>query len=108
MRFSSRAVLALLVTISVDAPARATPVDFATQVQPILQRACVKCHGEGKKSAGLRLHTGAGVRAGGVSGDAVTPGRGAASYLVQRLRGEGGEDRMPNEGDPLPEAEIAL
>ena len=38
---------------------------------------------------------------------AILPGDGRKSYLVQRLRGEGDEDRMPLDADPLPAATIA-
>ncbi len=101
--------LLILVRVAIAAePRPATPIDFQKQILPIFERACVTCHGEGKASAGLRLHTGSAIRQGGVSGKAVLPGHGADSTLVKRLRGQGGEDRMPDEGDPLPETDIAL
>ena len=32
-------------------------VDFRKEVKPILERHCVRCHGEDRPSRGLRLHT---------------------------------------------------
>ncbi len=83
-------------------------VEFVRDVLPVFQRACTKCHSEAKSKAGLRLDTGVGVRNGGVSGRAVVPGHSTTSYLLKRLRGEGGEDRMPSEEQPLTEREIEL
>ena len=36
------------------------------------------------------------------------PGDSAKSYLVHRLLGEGGEDQMPLDHDPLPVDQVAL
>jgi mono/diheme cytochrome c family protein/PAS domain-containing protein len=83
-------------------------VDFKKDVLPILQRACVECHGPKKTSGGLKLHNGAGILEGGISGKAIEPGKPAASYLIERLLGEGGEDRMPLKANPLDDDEFAV
>jgi len=44
---------------------------------------------------------------GGSTGWRYRRGRGA-SYLVKRLRGEGDEDRMPLDHDPLSEEQIRI
>src|SRR5690349_12658933 len=83
------------------------PVDFRRQVLPIFQGACVECHGAQKASGGLRLTGGTEALAGGITGPLVVPGKGAESYLLRRLRGEGDEDRMPLGRAPLSKKEIA-
>jgi hypothetical protein len=83
-------------------------VDFNRDVLPIFQRACVSCHGPDKASGGLQLVSARRLRKGGIGDDLVVPGKVGASYLVQRLRGEGGEDRMPLKTGPLPAAELAV
>jgi hypothetical protein len=89
-----------------DAPAPA--VDFARDIQPIFESRCYECHGPKKARGSLRLDDPAEIREGGMSGPAVTAGDSEQSVLVRRLLGLDGEDRMPLDEDPLPEAEIAL
>ena len=102
-------IFAPLLTLGISAAARANaPVDFAKDIQPILQQHCVACHGEKKDKGHLRLDVKNLAMEGGTSGVAIVPGQGAKSILVQRLRGEGGEEQMPLDKDPLPEAQIAL
>ena len=82
-------------------------VDFR-RVKEILSAKCYSCHGAEKQKGGLRLDGKAAAMKGGVTGASITPGDGKKSYLVQRLRGEGDEERMPLKEDPLPEEQIAL
>jgi mono/diheme cytochrome c family protein len=81
-------------------------VDYRRQVQPIFQGACVSCHGGKKASGGLRLDTGALFAAGGISGKLFTAGQPKDSYLLLRLRGGGGEDRMPLGAPALTRGEL--
>jgi hypothetical protein len=83
-------------------------VDFAKDVQPIFQKNCYECHGEKKPKGKLRLDSKALALKGGTSGTAIVPGKAKESYLIKRLRGEGGEDRMPLDHDPLPAAQVKL
>ena len=106
--FAPLATLAALLLAADPAAAPAAPVDFKTQILPIFQRACVSCHGPQKASAGLQLVSARRLAKGGISDDLMVPGKAQGSYLVRRLRGEGGEDRMPIKGDALPEQDIAL
>src|SRR5262245_56803418 len=103
------AVVGFLLTVSgalAEEPAR--PLQFERDVRPIFERQCLECHGDGKARGGLRLGTAGLVREGGVSGRAVIPGDAKRSYLMQCLRGEGGEDGMPPEGDPLTVEQMAV
>jgi len=83
-------------------------VDFVRDIQPILQNTCYECHGPKKAKGTLRLDSRAGFMKGGDTGAIVVPGNSDKSPLVRRLLGLDGEDRMPKDGDPLPEAQIAL
>lgn len=88
--------------------AQAPAVDFSTQIEPLLREHCYECHGEKKGRGKLRLHIRDLALKGGATGPLLIPGNAAKSYLIQRLRGEGGEDQMPLEKPPLSEAQIAL
>ncbi|MGB7160030.1 MAG: PSD1 and planctomycete cytochrome C domain-containing protein [Tepidisphaeraceae bacterium] len=104
-------ILAATVALHVTAaPSRAAdaPVDFAKDVQPILAKHCVSCHGEKKSKGHLRLDVKNLAMEGGTSGKSIVAGQGAKSLLIQRLRGEGDEDQMPLDKDPLPDEQIAV
>lgn len=53
----------------------AAPVDFAKQVQPILESACVHCHGPDKDKGDVRLHTRDAAIAGNENGPGITAGK---------------------------------
>ncbi len=74
-------------------------------VQPILNRSCVGCHGEGGK-AGIDLRTYESVMQGGRKGPIIKAGDPANSMLIQALSGAGGVDQMPKNAAPLDAAEI--
>ena len=81
-------------------------VDFARDVEPILQTRCIRCHGPDRQERGLRLDTWTGALRGGEDGPVVRPGRSADSKLVQRLLGQI-EPRMPYQDAPLPPEQVA-
>jgi hypothetical protein len=97
-------VLLALVPAASAGPAS---VDFARDVQPILQRACAVCHNDRVVQGGLSLASRAGALKGGVSGPALVPGEGASSLLIKRLGVVPGLQRMPMGLPPLTETEIA-
>jgi hypothetical protein len=78
--------------------AASPPVDYATQIKPILSARCYACHSALRKKSGLRLDTAALLIEGGDSGPAVEPGQADESLLVMMLTGELGT-RMPPEGE---------
>ncbi len=81
----------------------ATLVDYARDIQPILENRCYGCHGPKNASSGLRLDR----RAGGMDG-VLIPGNSEQSPVVRRLLGLDGQRRMPMGGDALPADQIAL
>jgi uncharacterized membrane protein len=72
----------------------------------VFEARCIECHGAAKRKGGLRLDSRVAVLKGGKHGPAVIVGDAAASYLVKRILGEGPDEQMPPEGDPLTEEQI--
>jgi len=101
---------AVLVVLSAQAAELPEPadreVDFREDLEPLFAKACHACHGPEKSEGGFRLDRKADALAGGSSGPAIRPGESAESRLVLYLVGEG--KRMPPEGDPFTEDDIAL
>jgi hypothetical protein len=83
------------------------PVDFATEIQPILVRNCQTCHQGGAAPADLKLDSAEALMKGSISGRVVVPGKSADSLMVQRINGKDGII-MPPVGSPLSKSDIAL
>jgi hypothetical protein len=79
-------------------------VDFVKDIQPILTRFCLECHGEKKQKGGLRLDS----RTTALRDGAILPGRSADSPLIRRIAGLADEGRMPPKGAGLTRRQIAL
>lgn len=77
-------------TLSAESP---TPVDFNTEVRPILSENCFYCHGPdaNKRKAKLRLD----VRDDALAKKAFVPGDPAASELIKRITSKDPEEVMP-------------
>lgn len=82
-------------------------VSFANDIQPLLNRHCVVCHGEAIQQSGLRLDRRDAAMTGGASGAIIKPGHPGNSKLIHRLEGREGLVRMPPAA-PLPEDGIEL
>lgn len=67
---------------------------FETQIRPILANDCIKCHGEEKQKAGLRLDSRSALLEGGDSGPAIIPGDVQKSLLIAAIR-QVGDISMP-------------
>ncbi len=110
-RFAAHAAF-LLCTFG--APIRAAEIDgsalefFESRVRPLLVERCYSCHSDRAKrpKGGLRLDTREAWMQGGESGPAIVPGRPDASRLIEAVRYENDELRMPPKGR-LSDAEIA-
>ncbi len=103
--------LGLAVQGSPDAPAQATTelraspaVSFSEQIMPIFEQYCTECHGDLNAELGLNLATYEGVMQGSDYGTVVEPGNPAGSLLIDMI--ESGD--MPEEGGPVPPAELEL
>ncbi|WP_050030363.1 DUF1553 domain-containing protein [Verrucomicrobium sp. BvORR034] len=85
------------------------PVDFATQIQPLLQQHCLDCHGPEKQRGGLRLDgRDSALRGGDEHGAAILPGKGQESPLYHLASGKDPDLKMPPKGPALSATELAL
>ena len=82
---------------------------FEQYIRPLLVNRCYECHSKQarKLRGGLDLEHKDGWRKGGDRGPAIEPGNPDASLLIQAVRYEDEELRMPPRGK-LPDREIAL
>jgi hypothetical protein len=83
-------------------------VEYLRDVKPILKERCYACHGALKQRSRLRLDTAAHIRKGGTSGPAIEPGQVEKSLLIERVSARDETDRMPPEGKPLTDRQLAL
>lgn len=89
--------------------AATAPVDFARDIQPILIARCYDCHGLEQPKARLQLTAAALALQGGRSGlPALVAGSAEQSEIYQRVIATDPEEVMPQKGDRLKPAEIAL
>lgn len=84
-------------------------ISYETQVKPILNKHCIKCHGGVKMNGGLSLitreETIVPVKSGKVP---IVPGHPDQSELIRRLLLDDPEDRMPQDAPPLSAKEIDI
>ncbi len=85
----------------------ADQVDFTRDIQPILQRSCLSCHGGEKQRSGFRLDQRHAALRGGEIGKAILPGHSAESPLIRMVAGLEEGLEMPPEGERLSPEEIA-
>jgi hypothetical protein len=83
-------------------------LDFQRDIQPILERHCLRCHNGGKARGGLRMETYGQIMKGGDTADAIVPGDPLASELLVRIHLRPiDEGVMPDEGRALDPMEVA-
>ncbi len=82
---------------------------FENRIRPILANECYECHSSRatKLKGNLHLDTRAGVLKGGDSGPAVVPGDAAKSLLIQSIRHEHDDYKMPKDRPKLSDSAIA-
>ncbi len=111
------ALFALLRTVPMTAaeekpmlPAAATrTVDYARDVQPILQTHCYKCHGPDKQESSFRLdQKGAALRGGDWGDKPLVVGKSDESPLINAVAGLLPDLKMPPEGKRLTADEIGI
>jgi mono/diheme cytochrome c family protein len=80
-------------------------VTFASDIKPIFEKSCVKCHGAEKPKAKLRLDNLEGALKGSAEGKVIEPGNSAKSVLVHNIARLGEEDYWmppPDNKDKIP------
>lgn len=84
-------------------------VDFARDIQPILQKSCVECHGPEKAKGKLRLDSKEAAFKPGKDGVVIVTGKADTSDLYRRITlPAGNDDVMPNKGDVLTKVQTDL
>ncbi len=94
----------------VAAPLTAAPVDYHTDIAPLLRDYCAGCHNGGDYEGGFSVETFAELMEGGESEEEtiLVPGQPDHSYLLQTIR-KTTKPAMPPKKEPQPSAaEIAL
>lgn len=99
------AALAWTAVCLLGAPAE---VDFIRDVQPILRRNCLPCHGPAMQQSGLRFDDATAAHKGGYSGPAFVPGKSAESPMILRIQGAKGLPQMPPGPKKLDAAQAAI
>ena len=80
------------------APAATRTVDYSRDIEPILTKSCVSCHGAKKQKGGLALHRKGLALSGGDEGADIIPGDSAKSRLIQYVGGINEDHLMPPDG----------
>ena len=89
-------------------PAAAKPVDFVRDIQPILEKKCLQCHGRGHDKGGFRLDDRALLLGESDSGKAVVAGKSRDSYLIHLVAGLEPDSVMPKKGGKLSAEQVGL
>jgi uncharacterized membrane protein len=79
-------------------------ISFQTEIQPILERRCAKCHGGDFPSEGLNVQSYQSLLAGSQNGSVIIPGDSSSSLLFEKV--ESGE--MPKRGSDLTAEQLEL
>ena len=83
-------------------------MDFVREVRPLFEKYCYDCHGAKKQKSGLRLDIkSAAFKGGEEHAPNIIPGQAEKSPLLQFVRGDDEDLRMPPKGERLSAAEIA-
>ena len=94
---------------SAQLPAAADrPISFDTDIKPILQVSCVRCHGRGRSRGGFSIETRELLLKGGDDGPAVVVGNSAESHLIAMVSGIDPDEVMPKKGSRLTSAQVGL
>jgi hypothetical protein len=102
-------VVASVVTmVSAQAPPTTaqSPMTFAKDIQPVLERSCWTCHSADLQRSKLDLSSREAALKGGEHGAAIVPGNAEQSKLYRMVAGLD-EPAMPTDGQPLTPAQIA-
>jgi mono/diheme cytochrome c family protein len=83
-------------------------VNFVTEIKPIFESSCIKCHGRGKDKGGFRLDSRETTLKGGDSGLAFVPGKSSESLLISLVQGFDPDNTMPKKGSRLTPQQIGL
>jgi mono/diheme cytochrome c family protein len=89
-------------------PAASRPVDFAQEIKPLFEAACVKCHAKGKDKGGFSLETRESFFKGGDTEPGAVVGKSAESYVVELVAGVDPDSIMPKKGTRWTPEQVGL
>jgi len=91
-------------------PPASRPVDYAKDIEPLFANSCYSCHGSKKQESGLRLNEKTSAMNGGdtFGTNAILPGRGADSVLIQAVAHAHPDLKMPKKGDRLTVEQVGV
>ncbi|MCB1079349.1 MAG: DUF1549 domain-containing protein, partial [Verrucomicrobiae bacterium] len=90
-----------------DLPPAAERFDFQRDIRPILETACVSCHGPRKQKGEFRLDSAEHLRKGGENGVPFEPGKSGESAFIQRVaRIDPDEAMPPKDSEALSAAQV--
>ncbi|NOS69580.1 MAG: hypothetical protein HOP33_06590 [Verrucomicrobia bacterium] len=98
------------VDVSTLPPPASRHVDFATDIKPIFEHNCIRCHGAVRPKGKFRIDDYASLLKGGRNGPAVSPGDSTNSPLIQMVARLDPDSAMPPEdkGEPLTMEQVSL
>ncbi len=106
-RFAAFAKMTPEQTAKLPAPS-AHSVNFSSEIRPILEASCMKCHGRGKSNGGFSIETRESFLKGGDTGAAIVTGKSEESLLIELVMGFDPDSIMPNKGSKLKPEQVAL
>jgi mono/diheme cytochrome c family protein len=85
-------------------------VTYAKDIKPLVEAACIKCHGPEKQKGKVRLDSLEAALKSGEKDKAIVPGQSAKSPLVHAVAQLDPDMAMPPEGkgDPLTKVQVGL
>jgi Planctomycete cytochrome C len=91
-------------------PAATVEIDFARDIQPVLDNSCLRCHGPEKPKSHFRLDNRQSALKGGENGMDIIPGNSIQSPLIHYVAGLVEDMHMPppDKGEPLTHDQIGL
>jgi hypothetical protein len=98
-----RLIPLLVLLCAVPAIAAEPAPSFERDIAPLIREHCVKCHSGKSPKGDLDLSSAQGLSAGGANGNAVEPGKAAASLLFKHVR----DKKMPPKA-PLAAEQVAM
>src|SRR5205085_10211675 len=98
------------VDVSQLPPPASTQINFTSDIKPILETSCLRCHGPEKPKSRFRLDNREAALKGGENGVDIFPGNSAKSPLIHYVARLVEDMEMPprGKGDPLTTNQVAL
>jgi mono/diheme cytochrome c family protein len=87
-------------------PPASRPVDFKSDIKPILEASCIRCHGRGRSRGGFQINSRQSLLKGGDTGPGALVGNSSGSYLIELVSGLNPDEVMPKKGKKLTPEEV--